>query len=73
MKKILLLALFFGFCYNSYAQGDTCATAVELTCGNFFPGTPGSTTGLSDTAGNSTEDGFDPVYEAIVEIFPSHY
>jgi hypothetical protein len=68
MKKKLLFMAIALICSLSYSQGDTCAAATTVSCGageldyNSY-----TTTGFTDTAGNSTNDVFFTITPASVE------
>lgn len=66
-KKLLFMAI---LCIYSlgYSQGDTCATATSVTCGtDEFDYISYTTTGFTDTAGNSSNDVFFTITPASVE------
>lgn len=57
-KSLLFITILFAICFG-YSQGDTCATATAVTCGSGeFDYVSYTTTGFTDTAGNSSNDVF---------------
>lgn len=59
MKKILLFMALAITSFSGFSQGDTCATAQSISCGSGeLDYVSYTTTGLTNTAGNSSADGF---------------
>jgi hypothetical protein len=66
-KKILFMAIALVYSLG-YSQGDTCAAAATVSCGtDEFDYVSYTTTGFTDTAGNSTNDVFFTITPASAE------
>ncbi len=68
MKKFLLFITMLCLYNIGYSQGDTCATATTVSCGtDEFDYISYTTTGFTDTTGNSSNDVFFTITPASVE------
>jgi len=68
MKKKLLFMAIALICSLSYSQGDTCAAASTVSCGTGeFDYISYTTTGFTDTTGNSSNDVFFTITPASAE------